>query len=204
VWELLKAGDYEIVALITSFTEEYDRICMHGVRRVLLEKQATSIGIPLEIITLKTGADSEAYDKLLAEKLVQHKNRRLNTVAFGDIFLEDIRKHREEQLAALGMKALFPLWKRNTADLAHAFIRAGFKARITCVDTQQLDPAFCGREFTEKLLDDLPASIDPCGENGEFHSFVYDGPIFKRPIVFNLGEMVLREGRFRFCDLIPA
>jgi uncharacterized protein (TIGR00290 family) len=204
LWECIKSDKFSVAALLTTLTGEYDRISMHGVRRVLLEKQTASIGIPLEIITLKTGASMEEYELQMKTALLKYKSRFLNTVAFGDLFLEDIRMYREDRLRQVAMKAIFPIWKRNTLDLAREFIRAGFKAQITCVDTKQLDPSFCGREFNEGFLKDLPTSVDPCGENGEFHSFVFDGPIFGKPVLFSVGEKILRDEQFMFCDLVPV
>jgi len=204
LWEVLKANRHDIVALLTTVTRDYNRISMHGVRRSLLEKQAALLNIPLEIVWIEKGSSNEDYEKQMREMLLKYKKRRISQVAFGDIFLEDLRKYREDKLAEAGMKAIFPIWKRNTTDLAHEFIRAGFKAVISCVDTKLLDASFTGREFNEKFLSDLPASVDPCGENGEFHSFVHAGPIFKKPIYFALGEKVMREQRFCFCDLVPA
>ena len=204
LWEVLKSNRPNVVALLTTVTRDYDRISMHGVRRSLLEKQAASLNIPLEIVWIEKGSSNEDYEKQMGEMLLKYKKRRISLVGFGDIFLEDLRKYREEKLAEVGMKAIFPIWKRKTTDLAHEFIRAGFKAVISCVDTKLLDASFAGREFNEKFLSDLPASVDPCGENGEFHSFVQAGPIFKKPFFLALGERVMREERFCFCDLVPA
>jgi uncharacterized protein (TIGR00290 family) len=204
LWELLSSGSYQVKALLTTVTEEYDRISMHGVRRELLEKQAAAIGIPMEPIFLKQGGTNAEYDTQLQSVLLKYRNRFLNTVAFGDLFLHEVRAYREEQLSRINMKALFPLWDRKTLDIARGFIRAGFKAIITCVDTQLLDASFCGREYNEQLLADLPTAVDPCGENGEFHTFVHDGPIFTKPVLFSIGEMVMRDNQFRFCDLVAA
>ena len=204
LYELQKAGGYAVSALLTTVTEDYDRISMHGVRRILLEQQAESLGLPLEISYITKNATNEEYEARMSATLMQYQNRGVLSVAFGDICLEDIRKYREESLSKIGMKAIFPLWKRNTIELANTFIDMGFKAVITCVDTQVLDGKFVGREFDEQFLSELPANVDPCGENGEFHSFVYDGPVFGKPILHNRGEIVLRDNRFCFCDLIPV
>jgi uncharacterized protein (TIGR00290 family) len=204
LWEILKAKEFQIEALLTTVTKDYDRISMHGVRMELLEKQATLLGIPLEIVWISKDSSNEDYERQMNDALEKYRKRRVSNVIFGDIFLEDLRKYREEKLAAIKMKAVFPIWKRNTKELAREFIRANFKAVITCVDTKVLDASFAGREFNENLLSDLPATVDPCGENGEFHSFVVDGPIFKKPIFYSMGEKTLREQRFCFCDLIPA
>ena len=200
---LREAGAYEVVALLTTITEDYDRISMHGVRRVLLEQQAESAGIPLEKVPLAKNESNEGYESKMRVVLERFKEAGVSHVAIGDIFLEDLRRYREERLSSMGMKGLFPLWKRDTGELARAFLEQGFKAVITCVDTELLDGRFAGRAYDEAFLAELPDGVDPCGENGEFHSFVYDGPVFRRGIRFALGERVLRESRFSFCDLVP-
>jgi uncharacterized protein (TIGR00290 family) len=202
--EMLTSGKYSIVSLITTVTREYDRISMHGVRRELLEMQSASIGLPLEIVWIEKGSSNDDYDMQMKEVLLKYKTQRVSTVAFGDLFLEDVKKYREDRLASVKMKGLFPLWGRKTSALAHEFIRAGFKSVVTCVDTQKLDSAFCGREYNAVFVADLPKGVDPCGENGEFHSFVFDGPIFKKPVLFRRGEQVTRDERFRFCDLLAV
>ncbi len=200
--EIQQAGDYEITALLTTITESYDRSSMHGIRRVLIEQQADSLGIPLEKVLLSPVSSNEEYDARMRELLERHKAEGVSAVVFGDIYLADVRKYREERLASIGMKAVFPLWGRDTAEMARTFIRQGFKAVITCVDTEQMDPGYAGRAFDEEMLASLPESVDPCGENGEFHSFVYDGPIFTSAIPHSIGEVVLRDERFCFCDII--
>jgi uncharacterized protein (TIGR00290 family) len=202
--EIREAREVEIVGLLTTITEGYDRSSMHGIRRSLIEQQADSIGLPLEQVLLSTVSSNEEYESRMREILEGHKKRGISTVVFGDIFLEDVRKYREGRLASIGMKGVFPLWARDTAELARTFLRLGFKAVVTCVDGEQMDPSYAGRAFDEAMLTSLPASVDPCGEKGEFHSFVYDGPIFGHPIPFSTGEVVLREERFWYCDLIPA
>lgn len=203
LYELHKSKNYEIVALLTSVTEGYDRISMHGVRRVLLEKQAESLGLPLEMLYITRNSSNEEYEAKLKDKLLKYKKQGVSSVVFGDIFLEDLRKYREDNLALVGMKGIFPIWKRDTAELARTFIELGFKAVITCVDSNFLDGKFAGRYFDNRFLSELPGTVDPCGENGEFHSFVCDGPIFKERIRFRRGEVVLRDNRFYFCDLVP-
>jgi len=203
LYELRKGRNYEIMALLTSVTEDYDRISMHGVRRILLERQADSLGLPLEKLYITRNASNEEYEAKLKDKLLQYKNRSVSSVVFGDIFLEDLRKYRENNLAQVGMKGIFPIWKRDTAELARTFIGLGFKAVITCVDSNSLDGKFAGRYFDNQFLSELPANVDPCGENGEFHSFVYDGPIFHERISFRRGKVVFRDNRFYFCDLVP-
>lgn len=200
---LRKNSDYEIVALLTTITEDYDRIAMHGIRRVLLEQQAESLGLPLITVPLSKNASNEEYESKINVAMEQCKAEGINHVAFGDLFLEDLRQYREEKLSTVGMKALFPIWKRDTKKLSHVFIEMGFKTVLTCIDTQMLDGSFAGRYYNEQLLADLPANVDPCGENGEFHSFCFDGPIFRHPIAHTLGDIVLRNNRFNFCDVIP-
>lgn len=203
LYMLRKMHNHEIVALLTSVTEDYDRISMHGVRRVLLEQQAKSLGFPLEILYISRNSSNEEYEAKLKEKLLQYKSQGVSSVVFGDIFLEDLRKYRENNLAQVGMKGVFPIWKRDTTELAHTFINLGFKAVITCVDSNALDGKFAGRYFDNEFLSELPTKVDPCGENGEFHTFVYDGPIFSERIRFRRGKVVLRDNRFYFCELIP-
>ena len=195
--------ELEIVALLTTITAGYDRISMHGVRRELLEKQAESIGIPLEKVIIPKDCKNEDYEKQIEAVLSRYKNEGVSSVAFGDIFLEDLKKYRETNLAKIGMKGIFPLWKQKSYILAKKFIDLKFKATITCVDSKLLDGKFCGREFDESFLSGLPKNVDPCGENGEFHSFVYGGPIFKKEIPVKKGELVLRDEQFYFCDLKP-
>ena len=202
LYELQKAGGYEISALLTTITADYDRVSMHGVRRSLLEQQADSLGYPLEEVLISKDAPNEEYEAKMKETLGKYRKAGVNTVVFGDIFLEDIRKYREENICSIGMKAIFPIWKRGTAELARTFVDLGFKAVVTCVDSQSLGKEFVGRPFDQRFLSELPPNVDPCGENGEFHSFVYDGPLFRQSIAFRLGEVVLRDNRFYFCDLI--
>jgi uncharacterized protein (TIGR00290 family) len=177
---------------------------MHGVRTVLLEQQAASLRLQLEMVKISRGASNEEYEARMEERLRRYKAEGITSVIFGDIFLEDLRKYREDNLAKLDMEAVFPIWKQDTGDLARSFIELGFRAVITCVDTEALDRRFSGREFDERLLAELPEGVDPCGENGEFHSFVYDGPLFRERIPFHRGRRVLRDNRFCFCDLIPV
>ena len=201
--ELRKSGDYEIVALLTTVTEGYDRISMHGVRNVLLDQQARSLGLPVEKVTITKAASNEEYEAKMKDVMTRYRDRGVSAVAFGDIFLEDLRKYREENLSKIGLKGIFPIWKRETPELARAFISLGFKAVITCIDSKVLDKTFAGRLFDLAFLSELPSQVDPCGENGEFHSFVYDGPMFSESIVYEKGRIILRDKRFYFCDLIP-
>jgi uncharacterized protein (TIGR00290 family) len=203
-YEAQKANGYEITALLTTVTEGYERISMHGVRNVLLQQQADSLGVPVEKIYITKKATDEEYESKMRDTLMQYKGRGISSVIIGDIFLEDLRKYREKKLSEIGMRGIFPIWKRDTAKLAQAFIDLGFKAVITCVDSCALDKNFAGRDFDRQFLSELPAGIDPCGENGEFHSFVYAGPIFRKEIPVEKREIVLRDNRFYYCDLIPT
>lgn len=203
LYDLLKNKENN-VRLFATITKDYNRISMHGVRRELVEMQAKSLGLPINFFYINKNTTEEEYEELMGKKLVEYKKDGIDAFAFGDIFLEDLRKHREEKLSLVGMKAVFPIWKKNTKKLAEDFIKSGFKAIIACVDSKYLGREFCGREFDEEFISDLPKGVDPCGENGEFHTFVYDGPIFKKKINFKKGKVVLREKRFYFCDLIPA
>jgi uncharacterized protein (TIGR00290 family) len=192
---VMQEGEYRIDCLLTSVNAFHDRISMHGVRRDLLIAQAASIGIPLETVELPEQPDMAQYERGIAEKVGQLKGRGCTHALFGDIFLEDLRRYREEKLQAAGIRCTFPLWKADTTELLHEFIRSGFKAVLVCVNSRWLDKSFCGRLIDDSLLRDLPGNVDPCGENGEYHSFVFDGPIFRRPVSFQKGEVVYREYR---------
>lgn len=202
LYEIMRGDQFGVRTLLTTVTRDYDRISMHGVRTALLEQQAESLRLPLEQVLISKGATNAEYEARLEEALARYHAEGIDTVAFGDLFLEDIKTWRDRFLARHGMVGLYPIWKRDTAALIREFIAAGFRAVIVCVDPKQLDSAFAGREIDEDFIADLPASCDPCGENGEFHSFVYDGPMFRSPVRFRRGEIVLRDG-FWFCDLIP-
>ena len=199
--ELSHDPRYTIESLLTTITAGYDRISMHGVRVSLLEEQANSLGLPLMKVIIRQGSSNEQYESAMRRILARAQADGITAVAFGDLFLEDIRQYREGKLSQIGMEALFPLWKRDTRKLAKSFLEAGFKAVLVCVDSRVLDRSFAGRAFDESLLADLPRHVDPCGENGEFHTFVNAGPIFSRPISVRQGEIVLRENRFWYCDL---
>lgn len=202
--EVLAGGAHGVAALLTTVTEDYDRVSMHGVRRVLLERQAAALGLPLEQVLIPKDASNGVYETNMAHALAAYRRAGVQAVVFGDIFLEDLRTYREEKLAPVGMRGIFPLWKRRTSELARSFISLGFKAVTTCVDTTMLGAEFVGRIIDERFLADLPASVDPCGEHGEYHSFVFDGPIFKEAVRFRVGEKVLRDERWYYCDLAPA
>jgi len=200
---LRSSPDFEPVGLLTTITEDYDRISIHGVRRELLERQAESIGLPLHKVLIPKDCTNEIYEDRLAAALRDIKSQGIHHVAFGDLFLEDIRAYREKQMAPLGLQPVFPVWGLDTTDLAHDLIRLGFQALLVCVDTDILDPVFAGRAYDEDLLRDLPPDVDLCGENGEFHTFVHAGPIFREPIGIKLGRLEGR-GRFWFRDVETA
>jgi uncharacterized protein (TIGR00290 family) len=199
---LLQQKHFEVVALLTTVTEGYDRIAMHGVRRELLERQARSVGLPLQEVRIPPQCVNPVYEARMEEALHLFYDQGVRTVAFGDIFLEDLRAYREKNLARIGMAALFPLWQRDTRELIRFFHQQRFRALAACIDTKVLDPSFAGRELDESFFRDLPPQADPCGENGEFHTFVFDGPIFQSPIPVRAGDVVNRDG-FVFCDLLP-
>ena len=204
--ELRQDDRYEIVALLTTVADEFKRISHHGVREELLEMQARSIGIPLDRIYLPADSGlpckNEKWEELMGAALRKYRDAGIKRVAHGDLFLEDLRRYREQNLAKVGMQGLFPLWQRNTRRLVHSFIRLGFRAYLCCVEGR-LGESFAGRAIDASLIEDLPADIDPCGEYGEFHSFVYDGPIFGSPLEIAVGETVLRDTRY-YADLVPA
>jgi len=196
--------NYRLVAFLTSLTEDYNRISMHGIRQVLLERQVESLGLPLESVYISKNSSNAEYESKMRSVLNKFIKNGVTSVVFGDVHLEDVRKYREENLSRIGMKAVFPLWGSDTSDLATEFIDLGFKAIITCIDSKFLDKKLVGREFDKAFLSELPTNVDPCGEKGEFHSFVYAGPIFKKEISFKKGRIVRRNNRFFFCDLIPT
>jgi uncharacterized protein (TIGR00290 family) len=194
---------YRVVALLTTVTSGYDRISMHGVRRTVLEAQVGALGLPLIEGSIAPGASNLEYEGAFALALRTARERwpGLRHIAFGDLFLTDVRQYREALLASLNWVGIFPLWGEDTAALAQAFVGAGYRAVLTCVDTTQLGPEFAGREFDTTLLADLPATVDPCGERGEFHTCVYAGPLFAEPLSLVLGERVRRDARFEYCDV---
>jgi uncharacterized protein (TIGR00290 family) len=201
LWTLRREHGLWPRALITTVTEEYARVSMHGVRRELVVRQAEAAGVALVEIEIPVGCTNELYERRMAEALASESLRGISAVAFGDLFLADIRAYREARLGAAGLESLFPLWGRDTAALAREFIADGFRAILVCVDPGQLDSSFAGRAFDADLLDDLPGHVDPCGENGEFHTFVHAGPIFGQPVACQVGEIVERDG-FVFADLL--
>ncbi|MFY7814308.1 MAG: diphthine--ammonia ligase [Chryseobacterium taeanense] len=216
LYKILKGNQFEITSLLTSINKEFQRISMHGVHVSLLEKQAESLGFPLIKMELPKEPTMEEYREIINKTMSDIKSQGVTHSIFGDIFLEDLRKYREEQLGSIGMKGVFPLWKINTTDLIHKFLDLGFKTIVTCVNETYLDKSFAGRIIDEDFIRDLPENIDPCGENGEFHTFTFEGPIFKNPINFEIGEIVKKtypkpksdyesqdeDYVFWFCDLI--
>jgi uncharacterized protein (TIGR00290 family) len=200
---LRSAGEFEVVALMTTVTREFDRVAMHGVRRELLRAQADAAGLPLWELAIPSPCSNEQYEDVMRAAVARAVAEGIACIAFGDLFLEDIRRYREERLAGSGIEPLFPLWQTPTGRLAHQMIESGLRARITCVDPRLLTPAFCGREFDADLLAGLPPGVDPCGERGEFHTFAYDGPMFSRPVLIETGVTVERDGFF-FSDLLAA
>jgi uncharacterized protein (TIGR00290 family) len=201
--DALRTEGVPVAGLITTVTAGYERISMHGVRRTLLAAQADAVGLPLIEARIPARASNAAYETAFADALAPVRARGVTRVAFGDLFLADVRAYRERQLAALGMQPVFPLWLRDTAALARDFIARGFEAVLVCADPTKIDPSCAGRRFDTDLLRDLPAGADPCGENGEFHTFVFNGPGFARRVAIRIGPAVERDG-FVFCDLAPG
>lgn len=223
LYHILKEGKFDITALMTTVNSKYDRISMHGVRKELLYAQGESIGIPIKEVRLPEMPSMSEYDEMMLGVLSELKKDQVTHSIFGDIFLEDLRTYRENRLKEVGLTAHFPLWKRDTTELVHEFIDLGFKTVVVCVKSELLSDEFSGRIIDREFLKDLPKNVDPCGENGEFHTFVFDGPIFNKPIKYTLGEKVFKEyeapkdkedscfsgspskkpSGFHFCDLIP-
>lgn len=201
--ELRRNPNCVVSGLLTTVTRDYDRISMHGVRRSLLRQQASSIGVPAIEVFIPKGATNEIYEKEVLDVLIQLKeDMSVSTLVFGDLYLGDVREYREKLASKIGMNCIFPIWHRETRQLARQFVNRGFRAVLCTVNPRLLDPKFCGREFDPLFLSEIPATVDPCGENGEFHTFVYDGPIFKEPVKITRGEIVERDGFF-FADLLP-
>ena len=200
---LCGVADVEVVGLLATVNEAHDRVAMHAVRHELLAAQARAVGLPLTVVKLPSPCSNATYDAAMQRAMTRARAEGVEAVAFGDLFLKEVRRYREERLARVGMRALFPLWGRPTRALAEEMIAAGLRARLTCVDPRAIPASFAGREFDLSLLGELPAHADPCGENGEFHSFAWDGPMFLRPIRIQAGEVVTRDG-FVFVDLLPT
>jgi uncharacterized protein (TIGR00290 family) len=225
LYKVRTLGEVDVRWLLTNVNEHYQRISMHGVRVELLEQQAAAIGIPLVKMMIPEMPDMKTYESMMEQTLMRLKDEGAETCIFGDIFLEDLRQYRENKLAELDIKAVFPLWKAPTEKLVREFVSLGFRAVVVCVDDHFLNQSFVGRDIDEAFLKDLPEGVDPCGENGEFHSYVYDGPLFKEPIQFERGEIVYRkympsrsdsdtsydcaaddpfDHGFWYCDLLPV
>lgn len=216
LYKILKENQYEVATLLTSINKEFQRISMHGVHVPLLEQQASLLDIPLKKMELPKEPSMEEYQEIMNKTMTEIQAQGITHSIFGDIFLEDLRQYREKQLNTIGMQAVFPIWKQNTSDLIQEFLKLGFKTIVTCVNGTYLDKSFAGRIIDQKFLDELPDNVDPCGENGEFHTFTFDGPIFKSPVQFEIGETVKKtyskpktnpkdeeeEYVFWFCDLI--
>jgi uncharacterized protein (TIGR00290 family) len=210
LWKILSENEFSVETLLTSVNRKFNRISMHGVRMELLEKQAASIGLPLDTLMIPEDPSMDDYNTLMTNKMNHFKNKGIDYSIFGDIFLEDLRKYREQQLARAGIKAVFPIWKTDTREVVTQFIENGFKAVVVSINAKLLDRSFAGRVIDKDFINDLPANVDPCGENGEFHSFVFDGPVFKKPVAFKTGDTVLKkyktsgkwDNAFWYCDLI--
>jgi uncharacterized protein (TIGR00290 family) len=199
---LLRDSAFEVAGLLTTVTEGYERISRHGVRCELLHQQAASIGLPLEEVRIPPQCPNTIYESCMAEAVLRYRERGILHMGFGDIFLRDLRAYRETNLARVGMSALFPLWDVDTRELAARFLADGFRARITCIDPRKLDKSFAGRELDTAFFRELPIEVDPCGENGEFHTFVFAGPVFRSAVPVAIGQVVERDS-FVFCDLLP-
>ncbi|MCK8520260.1 diphthine--ammonia ligase [Aquimarina sp. D1M17] len=225
LYYILQQKEYNISKLLTTVNKDYGRVSMHGLREELLDEQAVSIGIPIKKIKLPARVSMETYNEAMKNATASLQSDGYTHTVFGDIFLEDLRAYREQQLESAGLQTVFPLWKRDTTELLKEFIDLGFKAITVCVNAKFLDDTFCGRVIDHDFLKELPSNVDPCGENGEFHTFVFDGPIFKKPIDFTIGEKVKRnyepsdndddncftdedkknwDTSFWYCDLIPV
>ena len=216
LYKIFVEKEFYVKCLLTSVSEEHERISMHGVRTTLLDKQIMHMGFPLQKMLIPESASMETYDSAIEERLMRFKEEGITHCICGDIYLEDLREYREKQLTKVGMKAVFPLWKIDSRKLVNDFIDAGFKSIVTCVDERYLDKSFCGREINNDFINDLPENVDPCGENGEYHSFVFDGPLFSEPVKFSIGDLVYKkykshsaddkdkniENGFWFCDLL--
>jgi uncharacterized protein (TIGR00290 family) len=202
LYEIQRSTNYRVAALLTTMTRDYDRISMHGVRRMLLERQAASLSVPLHQVLIAKGASNQEYETKLIEAVSAYRDQGIDSIVFGDLFLEDVKQYRDRFLARHELHGIYPVWMRDTSEFIRKFIDVGFKAVITCVNGDLLDPSFAGMMIDQNFLSALPADVDPCGENGEFHTFVFDGPSFTEPIEFSVGETIQRDS-FWFCDLLP-
>lgn len=202
--EMLASREYQVVGLLTTIAGNNDRINMHDTRCSLLERQAEALGLPWEKVSISSHTSNADYEPSLVQSLLRHKEDGVTSVVFGDIFREDLRKYRSVNLARLGLKGIFPLWKRDAFQIMESFITLGFKAVISSVNTHALDGRFVGKVIDWKFIFDFPKTADVCGEHGEYHTFVYDGPIFKRGIEYVVGETIERDKHFIYCDLVPV
>jgi uncharacterized protein (TIGR00290 family) len=203
LWAVLRDPDWDVRALLTTITEGYERVSMSGVREPLLDRQADVLGLPLVKARIPPVCPNELYEQRMAATLAAESLRGIDHVAFSDLFLEDVRAYREKRLAQVGKRGVFPLWGKDTAALAREMIASGFRAVVVCIDPRALDPSFAGRAFDLEFLADLPGGVDPCGENGEFHTFVWDAPMYREPIPCRTTEVVTRDG-FVYCDVVPS
>jgi uncharacterized protein (TIGR00290 family) len=201
--EASRSGEVEVVGILTTITETYDRVAMHGVRNSVLDRQIAALGLPCIKIPIPNACTNEIYDARMADAIGEIQAQGVQHIVFGDLFLEDIRAYREERLARASMKGVFPLWKRDTRALAQQMIDEGIVAYLVCVDPKKVERRFAGRKFDRDLLEELPTQVDPCGENGEFHTVVSAGPMFEAPIAVEVGEVVERDG-FVFADVIAV
>jgi uncharacterized protein (TIGR00290 family) len=199
LWKL--SLEYEVVALLTNLNTDQDRVSVHGVRRPLIEAQAAALGSPIHFVRLPAKPSNAEYEALIAEALTPFQADGVQHIVYGDLFLQDIRQYRDAYLARIGMQGIYPLWEEDTDKIIQEFIEAGFKTLLTCVDITQLDASFAGRTIDAAFLRDLPLSVDPCGENGEFHTFAYDGTLFKQPVPVSPDGTWLQDNRFCYCDL---
>lgn len=212
LYHLQQQNQYQIDCLLTTVNSHYDRVSMHGLRKTVLEAQAEAVGIPLDILEVPESPSMEEYSALMGNKIDQLKSEGYTHTAFGDIFLEDLKVFREKMLSSVGIQTLFPIWKRDTQELLHEFFELGFRAVIVCINNSKLDASFLGKELSSELIGKFPKDVDPCGENGEFHTFCFDGPIFTNPVVFEIGEKVYKtyddpsdktkNVKFGFCDVL--
>ncbi|MGH2578843.1 MAG: ATP-binding protein [Actinomycetota bacterium] len=203
LWTLPRDQTYEVRALLTTVTDGYDRVSMSGVREDLLDRQADVLGLPLLKVKIPPACPSEVYEERMASALASESLVGIDHAAFSDLFLEDVRAYREERLGWAGKHGVFPLWGRDTSELAGEMLAVGFRAVVVCIDPRALDRSFVGRAFDRTFLEDLPGGVDPCGENGEFHTFVWDAPLYREPIPCRTGEVVTRDG-FVYCEVLPA